>query len=91
MVNNTYNSTEDMIDRLQQLKGETKLEFYKNICHYYDIMNIRFDEDPFAKNAQSFSKFHHEVLFLLKFLQLKSQVKNMKIKCYNLYYTVIKN
>ena len=31
MVNTNYNSTEDMINGLQQLKGTTKLKFYKNI------------------------------------------------------------
>ena len=31
MVNTTYNSTEDMINKLQQLKGKTKLKFYKKI------------------------------------------------------------
>ena len=30
MVNTSYNSTEDIIDKLQQLKGKTKLKFYKN-------------------------------------------------------------
>ena len=30
-------------------------------------MNIRMDEGPFAKNAQSISKTHHEVFFLLNF------------------------
>ena len=58
-------------------------------------MNIRFDEDPFAKNAQGISKIYHEVLLLLKFLQTKPQVKNMNnrmnISYYDLYYTVIKN
>ena len=29
MVNTEYISTEDMIDRLQQLKGKTKFKFYK--------------------------------------------------------------
>ena len=28
MVNTNYNSTEDMIDKLQSLKGKTKLKFY---------------------------------------------------------------
>ena len=51
MVKTNYNSTEDMINKLQELKNKTKLKFYKNISNYYDIMNIRFDEDPFAKNA----------------------------------------
>ena len=54
-------------------------------------MNIRFDEDPFAKNAQGISKIYHEVLLLMKFLQTKSQVKIMDNKYYDLYYTVIKN
>ena len=54
-------------------------------------MNIRFNEDPFAKNAQGISKIYHEVLKLMKFLQTKGQVKNMNINYYDLYYTVIKN
>ena len=29
MVNTTFNSTEDMINKLQELKGKTKLKFYK--------------------------------------------------------------
>ena len=54
-------------------------------------MNIRIDEDTFAKNAQGISKIYHEVLLLMKFLQTKPQVKNMNINCYELFYTVIKN
>ena len=90
MVITTYNSTEDMINKLQQLKGKTKLKIYKNISNYCDIKNIRFDEDPFAKKAQSINKIYHEVLKLMKFLQTKPQVKNMIINYYDLYYTVIK-
>ena len=48
------------------------------------------NQDPFAKNAQSISKIYHEVLLLMKFLQTKPQIKNMNIKYYDLYYTVIK-
>ena len=54
-------------------------------------MNIRLDEDPFAKNAQVISKIYHEVLKLMKFLQTKPQVKNMNINYFGLYYTVVKN
>ena len=50
-------------------------------------MNIRrqcntfqFEEDPFSKNAEGISKNYHEVLFLLKFLQIEPHVKNMNIK-----------
>ena len=38
MVNTNYNSTEDMINILQELKGKTKLKFYKNISNYYKEM-----------------------------------------------------
>ena len=91
MVNTIYNSTENTIDILQQLKGKTKLKFYKNISNYYDNMNVRFDGDPFAKNAQGISKIYHEVLLIMKFSQTMPQVKNMMINYYDLYYTVIKN
>ena len=37
-------------------------------------MNIRFDDDPFAKNAEGISKIYHEVLLLMKLLQTKPQV-----------------
>ena len=46
---------------------------------YHDNMNIRMDEDPFAKNAQGNSKNYHEVLLLMKFSQTKPEVKNMNI------------
>ena len=49
-----------MIDKLQELKGRTKLKFYKNIGDYYNNMN-RFNEDHFAKNAQGISKIYHKV------------------------------
>ena len=79
MVNTNYISTEDMINKLQELKGKTKLQFYKNITDYYDNMKIRFDEDPFAENAQGFSKIYDEVLLLMRFLKTKSPVKKMHI------------
>ena len=70
MVNTTNNSTEDMINKLQQLEGKTKLKFSKNIRNYYDNMNIRMDEETFAKNAQGISKIYHEVFFLWNFYRL---------------------
>ena len=92
MINATYNSTEDMNDKLQSLKGKAKLKFYKNIKNYYvEMKNRKFQtQDPFSKNAQSISKIYHEVLLLMIFLQTKSQVKNMNINYFDLYYTVIK-
>ena len=94
MVITNYNSTEDMIKKLQSLKGKTKLKFYKNISNYYiEMKNKNFrtnNQDPFARNAQGISKIYHEVLLLMKFLQTKPQVKNMNINYHDLYYTVIK-
>ena len=93
MVNTTYNTTEDMINKLQGLKGRTNLKFYKNISDYYIEMknrNFQTQEDHFAKNAQGINKIYHEILFVMKFLQTKSQVKNMNTNYYDLYYTVIK-
>ena len=93
MVNTNYNSSEEMINKLQELKGRIKLKFYKNVSNYYIEMknkNFQTQQDPFAKNAQGISKIYHEVLLLMKFLQTKSQVKNMNINYYDLYYTVIK-
>ena len=34
MVNTNYNSTEDMINKLQSLKGKIKIKFYINISNY---------------------------------------------------------
>ena len=86
-----YNSTEDMISKLQEIKGKTKLYFYENTSNYYDNMNISFDEDLFAKNAQGISKKYHKVLMLMNFLQTKRQDENMIINYFDLDYTVTKN
>ena len=94
MVNTTHNSTEDIINKLQLLKGKTKLKFYTNISDYYiEMKNRNFQthhEDPFSKNAQGISKIYHEVLLLKRYLQTKPQVKNMNINYHDLYYTVVK-
>ena len=82
-----------MINKLQSLKGKTKLKLYKNISNYYIEMknkNFQTQEDPFSKNAVGISKICHEVLLLMKFLQTKPKLKNMIINYYDLYYTVIK-
>ena len=93
MVNTNYNSTEDMINKLQSLKGKTKINIYKNISNYYTEMknkNFQSQHDPFSKNAQGISKIYQEVLLLMKFLQTKPQIKIMNNNFYDLYYTVSK-
>ena len=91
---NLVNSKEDMINKLQSLKGKSKLKFYKNISIYYKEMKNKnfqtYDQDPFAKNAQGISKIYHELLLLMKFLQTKPDIKNMNINYYDLYNTVNK-
>ena len=93
-VNIAYLSLDNVIDRLQQLKGRIKLKFYKNISDYYkEMKNKNFQSnniDPFSKNAKGFGKIYHEVLLLMEFLQTKPDIKNMNINYYDLYYTVIK-
>ena len=63
MANTTYNSSEDMINKSQSLKGQTKLSFYRNISNYYYEMKIRrqsgifqFEEDPFSKRGSRYWK-----------------------------------
>ena len=94
MVNTTYNSTKDMIDKLQQLNGKAKERFCKNINIYYNEMkrkNFQTQEDPFAKISQGISKTYHEVLLCMKLLQTKPQGKKVNINYYDLYYTVIES
>ena len=68
MVIILYNTTEDMINKLQALKVGTKIKFNQNTSTYCDEMNYRrqnitfqFEEDPFAKNAQGIGGIIHEV------------------------------
>ena len=56
MTNTTFNSAEDMITKLQKIKGKTKLKISKNIGNYYDNMNIKIDEDPLLKLLKVFVK-----------------------------------
>ena len=60
MVNTTYNSTEDMNNKLQQLKGRTKLKFYKNLNNYYIEMknkNFQTQQVPFQEMLKVLVKF----------------------------------
>ena len=92
MNNTKYSATQDMIIKLQELKGKTKLKFYQNTSNHYDEMKIRrqsgnyqFAEDPFSKKGECISKIYHEVFLSLKFSQTKPQVKSMNINYYDLY------
>ena len=38
------------------------------MSNYYDNMNLRFDDDLFAKSGQGISKINHEVLLFMKIL-----------------------
>ena len=80
MVNTNYKSTEHIINKLQQLKGKTKLKFFKKISSYYNEMKNKIfqtQEVPFSRNAQGIRKIYHEVLLLMKVLQSKPQFKTM--------------
>ena len=91
VVITSYNSTEDMNIKLQELKGKTKLKIKSNFYGEMNIKNFKFEQDPFSKNAQGISKTYHELSLLGKGLQNRPQVKIMNNKYYDLYYTVTKN
>ena len=93
-VNTTFNSTEEMINKLQEVKCKTKLKVYKIISSYYnEIKNTNFQtqEDLFARNALGISENYHEVLLLMKLLQTKPQVRKVNNNHYDLLYIAIKN
>ena len=78
MVDTNYNTTEDMIDKLQEFRGKTKINFFKNISNYYTETknkNFQSQQGPSAKIAQGIGKIYHEVFLLMKFLQTKPEVK----------------
>ena len=53
--------------------------------------NFQFERDPSCKNVEAISKIHQKLLLLMKFLETKPEVRNMKNIYFDLYYTVIKN
>ena len=68
MVNTKNKTTQDMIDKVQQLIGEGKIKFWQLISKYYDEMNYKrqsvtfqFEEDVFSKGAQGRADNTHEV------------------------------
>ena len=64
MVNTNYSSTEDMNNKLGEVKGKTKLNFYGNISNFYNQMkrkNFQTQEDPFSKDSPAISKVYHGV------------------------------
>ena len=98
MIITTYNSTEDMIIKVQELKARTKLKFCQITSNSSNEMKIRrqsgtfqFEEDTFSIKAEGICKNYHEVVLLRKFLQTHPQIRSKNIKFYDLYCTVIKN
>ena len=71
-----------MIDKVQSLKRKRNLKIYPNISNYYDEMKYRwqsgtfqFEEIFFSKNEERIRKLYLKVIFLMKFIQTKPQVK----------------
>ena len=84
MVNAEYNSSQDMSDNLQSLKGNTRSKIYPNICNYYDELKYRgqsgtfqFEESLINENVERIIKLYLEVKFLRKFIQTKPQYKKI--------------
>ena len=64
MVITKYYTTEDILDKLKELKGKRKLKFYQKISNYYDAMGFgrrsntfQSKEDPFSRNAEGLANF----------------------------------
>ena len=97
MIIATYNSTEDMFIKVQELKARKKLNFCQITGNSYNEMKIRrqsgtfqFEEETFSIKAEGICKIYHEVLLLRKILQTQPQIRSKNIKFYDLYCTVIK-
>ena len=90
-----YRKTKNTIDKINKLKGETKLKFERNFSIYCDEMNYHrqkrkfsFEEDLFSNIAHSNTRIMHEVLLMMNFLHTKPQIKD-KNKIYNdLFYAI---
>ena len=52
---------------------------------------LKFEEDPCIKHAKGIAMIRLEILLLIKFLQIRPQVKVMIKKYYDLHYFVSKN
>ena len=66
MMNIKYITIEDMITKLQSLRGETKLKFNEDFCNFYNELkyrrqsgNFHFQEVAFGKNAQDVAMIMH--------------------------------
>ena len=75
-MNKNYTKKEDMINKLQSLKGEIKVKNNQNFSNFYDAMNslgesgnFHFEDDPFSKFAWDIAMTMHEGMLLMKFLQ----------------------
>ena len=97
MFNIKKNTTQDMINKLHQLKGKTKIKFHQHVSTFLDEINIRrqcgtfhFEEGTFSENAEVISKIYQEVFLLLKFSQTKPSIRSMKINSFDSYYTLLK-
>ena len=95
MMNTKNKTIKDMINKLEKLKGKTKLEFQQDFIKYYDAMNylrtsLQFEEDPFSINAKDVAFLMHEAL-LRKLFQTIPQSKKKNINYFDLYYTIILN
>ena len=74
MVITTYSSKDDMIDKLQQLKGKSKLKCHQNISKFYDEMDfIRrsktfpFEQGPSVSKVECIHEIFHTILLIMKF------------------------
>ena len=83
-----------MINKLQILKGKTKLKYPQSLSNYYDEIisrrqngNFRIEEDPLSKSPQNIRKIYLDALLLMKLSKTKPQVKTLNI--INMIYIIL--
>ena len=84
MVNAEYNSSQYMVNSLQNLKVKSTLKIYPSISNYHNEMKYRrqsgtfqSEEELFNKNEERITKLYFQVMLLLKVLLTEPQVKEI--------------
>ena len=98
MASTNFNTTDDLIDKLQILGGKTILKFIQQQSNFYNGKNycrrsghFQYDPEAFSIGAKAIAFILHEGFLLMKFFQTKPAVKCKNITYYDFHYTVSTN
>ena len=86
MVIKTYNPPQDKIDKIQILKGKSKINMSQKKSNNYNEMNYRrqsntfqVEQDQFAEKFEGIGEIYHDILFLMKVQPTEPQAKSKNI------------